>query len=142
MSSFRIFPSRLVVRGVFSAALLSAIVPAIIGCGSRGMMGTCTVTALNVTPASMSVDHMAAPPGNSQMFSSSNLFTGNGVCTANTSALVTSNWTASDPSVHLSSTPGTQVAATCTAALANPVTITASSASGQMLTGQAMLTCK
>jgi hypothetical protein len=64
------------------------------------------------------------------------------VCTANAAAPVSSNWTASDPSIHLSASPTTQVTATCTATLANPATIRAVAVSDQTLTGQASLTCQ
>ena len=107
------------------------------GCG--GMNTTnCMVTALNVTPQSAVADHTSA---NGQMFSASNLLTGSGVCTGNTSALVSSTWTASDPTVHFSPAMGPQVMASCTTALAGPVTITATAANGQMLSGQARLMC-
>ena len=90
----------------------------------------------------MTVNHTAAPPANSQTFVATDLFTGNGVCTANTAAAVSSNWTASDPSIQLSASPAMQVTATCTAALANPATIRAVAVSDQTLTGQASLICQ
>lgn len=135
MSPDRMPPSRLLARFLFSAALLACA-----GCG--GSSNNCTVTALRITPSSMTVNHTAASPANSQTFAATALFTGNGVCTANTAAAVSSNWTTSDPSIQLSASPTAQVTATCTATLANPATIRAVAASNQTLTGQATLTCQ
>lgn len=129
-------PWKLLARFLLSAALLAGA-----GCGGTSS-NNCKVTALNVTPSSMTVNHTAAPPANSQVFTATNLFTGNGVCTANTAAMVSSNWTASDPSIHLSASPTMQVTATCTATLTSPATIRAVAASDQTLTGQASLTCQ
>ncbi|HEU5415000.1 MAG TPA: hypothetical protein VFW31_14625 [Candidatus Angelobacter sp.] len=106
------------------------------------MTPNCGPLGLNVGPASATADHAATAPGNSQNFSASFQFNGNAGCPAGqTAALVNSNWTTNDPSVHLSAAQGTQVVATYTAALANPVTVTATPANGQMFTGRAMLTC-
>lgn len=125
-------------RWIFAWVLLSAALLSVMSCGGT----TCVVSGLNVTPSTATVDHTAVAPANSQGFSASTLFGGAGVCTGNTGALVNANWTVSDPSVHLSAPQGTQVTATCTATVANPVTVTATAATGQMLTGQASLTCK
>ena len=136
MLTHRLFPWNLLARFLLSAALLAGA-----GCGGSST-NNCKVTALNVTPQSMTVNHTAAPPANSQTFTSSGQLTGNGVCTGNTAAMVSSNWTASDPSVHLSASPTMQVTATCTATLTNPATIRAVAASDPTLTGQASLTCQ
>lgn len=109
---------------------------------SGGSSSDCKLVGLRVAPPSATVDHTAAAPANSQVFVASNRFDGDRPCPANTAMMVNANWTASDPSVRLSPKQGMQVTATCTAALANPVTITATYASGQTLTGQAELTCK
>ena len=132
----KILPLRLLTSFLLSAALLAGA-----GCGGSSS-SNCAVTALRITPSSMTVNHTAAPPANSQTFTASGLITGNGVCTGNTAAMVSSNWTASDPSIQLSASPTTQVTATCTAALTNPATIKAVSATDQTLTGQASLTCQ
>lgn len=117
--------------GVFFCAWLTAA-----GCGGSG----CTVVGLNVAPPTATVSHVA--PGNSQTFVSSTLFGGgNRPCPANASMLVSANWTVSDPSVQLSSSPASTVTATCTTALVGPVTVTATSNDSQMLTGRASLTC-
>lgn len=120
--------------------LVAAGLLASAGCG--GNTTNCKVVGLNVTPAAMTLDHAAASPGNSQIFSASNLFQGSGVCTANTSALINSSWMVSDPSVRLSAMPTAQISVTCTAAVINPVTVAATSADGKHLTGNATLVCK
>ncbi|HZQ94327.1 MAG TPA: hypothetical protein VFA67_04910 [Candidatus Sulfotelmatobacter sp.] len=75
------------------------------------------------------------------MFSASYVVKGGSGCPAVLAALVNSNWTVSDPSVHLSSSPATQLTATCTAAVSKPVAITAAPANGEKFIGQASLTC-
>lgn len=129
--------------GKLLAAVCLIAFPLAIGCG--GSNPDCSgVPALSVGPATAMISHTAAPPANSQMFSAillNQTKTQNGCVASQTAVLVNSNWMASDPSVQLSTSPTTQVTATCTAALTNPVTITATQASGGTLTAQAMLTC-
>jgi len=118
-------------------AVVSLALASTVGCG-----GSDCVVGLNVTPGTANVNHSAASPGNSQAFNSSSHFSGNSGCVGlNMAARVSSNWVASDPSVQLSASPSPQVTATCTAAVANPVTVTATSADGKILTGKASLTC-
>src|SRR5581483_8566943 len=128
---------------LLAGVCLSLALPLTIGCGSSP---DCGVIGLNIGPSSATVSHTSAPPANSQSFNATFQFnqsnTQNGCVASQTAALVNSNWTASDPSVHLSPLPATQVTATCTAALANPVTITATQASGGTFTGQASLVCQ
>jgi hypothetical protein len=121
------------------AVLLSMVFVSTIGCG--GGSPDCGASGLNVGPSAATVNHAAAPPGNSQVFSASFQFKNNPGCPAITAALVNSNWTASDPSVQLSAPQAIQVTATCTAGVALPVTITATPVSGEMFTGKATLTC-
>src|SRR5215472_11882022 len=122
------------VGGLFLAVSLLATV----GCGGS----SCNVDSLVVTPPTATLSHTAAAPGNSQTFNAVNhIGGGGGVCTGNAAALRISNWTVSDPSVHLSSSPAPTVTATCTAAVTSPVTVTATSVDGQNLTGQASLNC-
>lgn len=121
------------------AVLLSMVLASTIGCG--GVTSDCGPNGLNVGPSAATVNHAAAAPGNSQVFSASFQFKNSPGCPAITAALVNSNWTASDPSVHLSAPQATQVTATCTAAVATPVTITATPVSGGTFTGKASLTC-
>lgn len=123
--------------------LFSATLVPMLGCGSRTLAPNCGPVGLNVGPASATVDHAAATPANSQTFSAFFQFSGNPGCPAGqTAALINSNWTVSDPSVHISTLQGGQTTATCTATLANSATISATPVSGEMFTGQAMLTCK
>lgn len=139
MFTSRFFASSFVSK-LLAGACLTFALPLSISCG--GNSPNCGVTGINVGPATAMVNHTAAAPANSQVFGATFQFSGQKGCVAiQTAALVNSNWTASDPSVHLSSSPTTQITATCTAALANPVTITATQASGGTLTGQATLTC-
>jgi len=127
-------------RKMFACVLLCAALLGLAGCGGTSS-SNCTVT-LRVAPASATVDHTAAAPANSAAFSASTLSTGSPQCmAANTAVQVSSNWTVSDPSVHLSASPTTQVTATCTAAVVSPVTIQGTSATDQTLTGKATLTC-
>ena len=119
--------------------LLSAAFASTIGCG--GSTPDCGVSGLSIGPSAATVNHAAAAPGNSQVFSATFQFKNGPGCPAVTAALVNSNWTVSDPSVHLSVPQAPQVTATCTAAVATPVTITATPVSGEMFTGNAALTC-
>lgn len=127
-----------VCKALLKISVLTALL-FVAGCGGIG--SNCQVTALNVAPPTANADHTAAPPNNSQTFNASGQFSGSGCIGLGTAALVNSNWTASDPSVHLSASPTTMVTATCTAAVAGPVTITATSASGPTITGKASLSC-
>ena len=141
---FTSFASRFFANNFLSKLLagvcLSLALPLTISCGGAP---DCGVTGMVVGPASATVSHAAAAPANSQTFSATVKFKSqNGCIGIATAALVVSNWTASDPSVHLSPSPSGQVTATCTAALANPVTITATQASGGTFTGQASLVCQ
>lgn len=120
----------------FHVVVLSLALVSIIGCGGSS---NC-LAGLNVAPATATVNHSAA--GNSEAFRSSFQFKNSPGCVGlNSAALASSTWAANDPSVRLSVSPSTQVTATCTAAVANPVTVTATSADGRMLTGTALLTC-
>ncbi|HET9364538.1 MAG TPA: hypothetical protein VFP71_06040, partial [Candidatus Angelobacter sp.] len=137
------FASRFFANSFLSKLLagicLSLALPLTISCGGSD----CGVTGMVIGPASATVSHAAAAPANSQTFSATFQFKSqNGCIGTATSALIVSNWTASDPSVHLSASPSGQVTATCTAALANPVTITASQVSGGTFTGKASLVCQ
>ena len=121
--------------------LVSAATLLLTGCG--GMMNNnCTTMGMTVNPVSATVNHATAAPANSQMFSATSMAVGNGCMSIATAALVTSNWTANDPTVMLSPSPTGQVRATCTASSINPVMISATSNDGRMLSGQASLMCK
>ena len=125
---------------LLSAVLLSMAFLSAVGCGGTASPD-CGPNGLNVGPSTATVNHAAAAPGNGQVFSAFFQFKNNPGCPAITAALVNSNWTVSDPSVELSAPQATQVTATCTAAVATPVTITATPVSGEMFTGKASLTC-
>ena len=129
------FAGKLLLAGLLSMVLVSTM-----GCGGTSSPD-CGPNGLNVGPSAATVNHAAAPPGNNQTFSATFSFKANPGCPAVTSALVNSNWTVSDPSVQLSAPQATQVTATCTAAVATPVTITATQVGGEMFTGKASLTC-
>ena len=124
--------------------LLSAIFLLMTGCGGHVTPPDCSPIGVLVAPPTATVSHAAAPPGNSQTFAASTKVPPIPACVASQTAVtVPSNWTVSDPSVHLSASPNTTATATCTAALGSPVTVTATAtlATGQMLTGTATLTC-
>src|SRR5262245_25456041 len=124
------FMSKILVGVCLGATLLF-----IQGCGGSG---SCRVVGLNVAPATATVDHTAATPGNSQVFNA--IPKEGGDCqSVGALAAPSVNWTVSDPSVHLSSSQGILVTATCTAALANSVTITATPTDGETFTGKASL---
>lgn len=111
---------------------------ATIGCGGSN---SCHISGMTVTPAAATVDHTSAAPGNSQVFGAQ--FSESGDCRGvGTLVEPQVNWTTSDSSVHLAPL-GAQVTASCTAALSNPVTITATTApgAGQNFSSQATLTC-
>jgi hypothetical protein len=124
----------------FLSFLLAGVSISFVGCGgSISSTDPCTVVGLTVGPSAATVNHAAAPPGNGQIFNANARFSG--VCGSATAVLVNSNWTVSDPSVHLSVTQSGSTTATCTAALANPVTVTATSTDSNKFMGTAMLTC-
>jgi hypothetical protein len=125
---------------VFASVSLSIGLLATVGCGGRpaGPRSGCGVTGLNVTPSTATADHASAAPGNSQTFGASLQF--NPGCPVPADAVLF-NWTASDPSVHLSSSRAFAVTATCTAAVTNPVTIAATPGNGLDFTGRGTLTC-
>lgn len=123
---------------LFVVVSLGIILFITVGCG--GGSGTCTTVGINVGPQTATVSHTATAPGNSQVFSATEQLGGGSACPSTTGALINSNWTASDPSVHLSASPTNQATATCTAAVSN-VSITATAADNTSLIGHATLNC-
>src|ERR1051326_3616210 len=123
---------------IFLSLLLGGIVISTIGCGGHTMMDPCTIIGLTVGPASATVNHAAAPPTNGQSFVSNPRFFS--VCGSATAIPLNSNWTASDPSVHLSPAPGGTTTATCPAPRVTPAPITATSADASKFIGTATLT--
>ena len=89
---------------LFAVVSLGLTLPGTVGCGGSN----CQIVWLNVTPQTAAANHTAAAPSNSQTFIAVDQF--NGACQL-TAGLINSNWTASDPSVHLSASPTTQVTA-------------------------------
>ena len=125
---------------LYSRIFLSAAIISLAGCAA--ILPDCGPTGLQIGPESAVANHAAAPPGNSQTFNATFQFSGNPACfAAQDTSQVNSNWTASDPSVRLSSADATEVTATCTVALQAPVTITATPVSGESVTGHATLIC-
>ena len=125
---------------ILAGLVLGASLLVSTGCG--GSSPNCGPKGLTVGPATAVIDHTAAPPLNSQPFSATlQLDRNTGCVAAQATVLVNSNWTVSDPSVHLSTVQAGETFATCTAAVAGPVTITATQVGGQGFTGKATLTC-
>lgn len=124
---------------IFLCILLTTILVSIPGCGGSITSDPCTPVGLTVGPSAATVNHAAAAPNNAQIFVANPRFSG--VCPSATAVLVNSNWTVSDTSVHLSVTQSGSTTATCTAAVASPVTVTATSADSNKFTGTAALTC-
>ena len=125
---------------ILAGLFLGAVFLVTAGCG--GHSPNCGPTGLNVGPATATIDHTAAPPLNTQPFSATlRVDANNGCAIPLATVLINSNWTASDPSVQLSASPSGQVGATCTKAVAGPVTTTATQVGRQMFTGTAALTC-
>ena len=129
-------------------ALLTCTVGGVLlisGCGDSNP--SCSLVGLNIAPPTSSVDHLGAAPTSSQQFIASGQV-GPG-CMAVTAAIrrdVTwslSNTTAAQISNVNDATYGV---ATCTAASATPITVTATldatKNDGTQVTGTATLTCR
>lgn len=123
------------------AAFLMAAVAG--GCGSKSMSG-CKINSINVFPVSATVNHAAVPPGNTQHFDAFIASEPNG-CFFTQSNLTNATWSVSDTTnVSISnvqdSTYGT---ATCKAATAGAITVTATvpAGDGTTVSKTASLTC-
>ena len=94
------------------------------GCGGN-TNNRCFIGSITVSPGSATVDHTAAPPGNTQQFAA---FAGSVPqgCVVAQSNLTNVIWSVSDPvNVSIGSTPGpSNGLATCNAATAGAVTVT------------------
>lgn len=112
-----------------------------IGCGSS----TCEITALNVSPTSVTLNHSSAPPANQQTFVA---FANNNGCLGpggGTQGAANATWTSSDPTdVPIVQTPPNRTGvATCMNPTSSPVTITATAAiGGKTVIGKATVTCQ
>lgn len=97
---------------------------ALAGCGGD-TNNRCFIGSITVSPGSATVDHAAAPPGNTQQFAA---FAGSVPqgCAVAQSNLTDVIWSVSDPvNVSIGSTPGPSFGiATCKAATAGAVTVT------------------
>src|SRR5262245_58424669 len=113
------------------------------GCGGKSTP-ECRILSINVSPGSTTVDHAAAPPGNTQQFSA---FVGSGTsgCVFAQSNLTTVVWSVSDPvNASISNVQGlTYGVATCKAARTGPVVVTGtlSQTNFRDVSGTASLNC-
>lgn len=117
---------------------LIAVVVSLASCGST----ECNATrSLGAEPATTTVDHLAAAPGNQAQFTAKWVYSGNTSGCAFTQALPSVSWTTSD---QVNTTVINQTASastvTCLNATAQPVTITATEQGGT--TATATLTCR
>lgn len=128
-----------------AVVLLLLVVFFLIGCGgSTTLTPACFITGINVFPKTATVDHTAAPPGNTQHFDAfqSSAPSGCGFQLAN---LQNATWTVSD---MVDASIGNQQnvnygTATCINAAASPITVTATvpSGNGTNVSATATLTC-
>jgi hypothetical protein len=128
----------------FLLAISTLVCFAISGCGGQTSSSSCEILAINVSPAAATVDHTAAPPGNTQHFNAFIAKVPPG-CEFITGNLFDAVWSVSDPvNVSISNAPdATRGTATCKAATAGAVTVTAtkSQSGGPTVTNTASLTC-
>jgi hypothetical protein len=105
-------------------AAFVALCLALAGCGGSANNG-CFIQSINVSPGSATVDHTAAPPGNTQQFAAFAASVPQG-CEVAQSNLTTVIWSVSDPvNVSIGATPGPSFGvASCKAATSGAVTIT------------------
>ena len=115
---------------------------ALTGCG--GSTTACKIDSINVFPASATINHAAAPPGNSQEFLAFIASEPVG-CAFIQSNLRTATWSVSDAvNVSISNVQdNTYGVATCKNATAGAVTVTATvpAGDGTNVTKTASLTC-
>lgn len=116
---------------------------AISGCGGNTTTTGCKILAINVSPATATADHAAAPPGNTQHFDAFIAKVPPG-CAFITGNIFDAVWSVSDPvNVSVSNTDPTRGTATCKAATAGAATVTATADAGDgtRVTNTASLTC-
>ena len=115
------------------------------GCGG-GDPPCSPIPGVRVSPQSATVDHQAAPPGNSQKFLAFGVASAG--CVVPLSNLLNVTWSVSDTTnVSISNAnDATFGTATCLGATSGPATITAtllaSANNGQSVSGTAALTCQ
>jgi hypothetical protein len=113
-------------------------------CGGKSTI-VCKINSINVSPATATVNHAAAPPGNTQQFDAFEASAPSG-CVFLLSNLTTATWTVSDPvnvSIGATSQDPNFGKATCKAATAGAVTVTATvpAGDGTNVVNTASLTC-
>jgi hypothetical protein len=117
---------------------------AIFGCGGNTTTTGCKILAINVSPATATADHAAAPPGNTQHFNAFIAKVPPG-CSFITGNIFNAVWSVSDPvNVSISNAQdSTRGNATCKAATTGAVTVTATAPAGDgtNVTNTASLTC-
>jgi hypothetical protein len=116
---------------------------AISSCGGHTTTPSCKILAINVSPATATVDHAAASPGNTQHFDAFIAKVPPG-CEFITGNIFDAAWSVSDPvNVSISNADPTRGTATCKAATAGAVTVTAtkSQSDGTNVSNTASLTC-
>ncbi len=130
-------------KGLF--ARLCMLYLAIVGCGGPSpIILACKITAVNVSPASVTISHTAPPPGNTQHFDvfASAVTSG---CVVSQSNLTNGTWSVSDNiNVSISNVQGSTFGtATCNGATSGPVTVIATvpAGDGTNVTNTASLTC-
>ncbi|SRR5579859_1734290 len=126
------------------ASIMGLLLPAaLIGCGGKSAI-ICTINSISVSPATATVNHLAAPPGNTQQFSAFQASAPSG-CSFQLSNLRTATWSVSDPvNVSISNVQdNTYGVATCKNATPGAVTVTATvpAGNGTNVTSTASLTC-
>jgi hypothetical protein len=116
---------------------------AMAGCGGNSDPA-CKLTAIKVFPASATISHTAAPPGNSQQFSAF-ASTGTPGCVFAQSNLTTAIWSVSDTTnISISNVhDATYGIATCKGATAGAATVMATvpAGDGTNVVNTALLTC-
>jgi len=133
-------PYRLMIGSIVSLLVFAGL----LGCGGKTAT-MCKITALNVSPATATVSHAAAPPANAQHFDAFQTAAAAG-CAFALSNLTTATWTVSDPvNVNIGATFSDPAfgTATCKNAMADAVTVTATvpAGDGTNASNTASLTC-
>ena len=126
----------------FPLSRLAALLLTLAGCGGNHV---CKISTINVSPNSATINHAAAPPGNTQQFDAFQTSAPSG-CAFAQSNLTTVTWTVSDPvnvSIGATSQDPNFGKATCKNATAGPVTVTGTvpAGDGTNVVNTASLTC-
>lgn len=133
-------------RSKYLFAGLCLLYFSIIGCGGKGSITSpaCKLTAINVFPASATINHSAVPPGNTQHFDA---FASAGTqgCVFTQSNLTTATWSVSDTTnISISNVhDATYGTATCNGPTSGAATVTATvpAGDGTNVSNTAALTC-